>query len=299
MQKISRRTALTAAAAGAAGITGMGLLAGATRAATPAAPGTPDFSDPLTALRAHVKMVGSVGNEPVYSFMRLNIYGDLGQGNFVPFFTMNNVLVDYWQALEDNQHEMRKYEVGFYTKIDSQEPLEYFDNPVTGERSNIHHFRLGPVPRMYTVDGVIAMGYNPNPLPIEVIGDRVFLATQSIESTPDRVHPGSTNYVNSFSTFSARLADIVNPAVTSAPAHLQLQNKNKWAPWMAMGDRPGGTVARGFGTKIASLDALPPAVMAGVKRFVPEILDTENWTEFLFEDTEYLREQAKKEKSAS
>jgi hypothetical protein len=90
-------------------------------------------------------------------------------------------------------------------------------------------------------------------------------------------------------TMSAPLADVANPAVLSAPVHLQLQNKNRWAPWMGMGERPGGTVARGFGGKLASLDALPEAVKAGARRFVPEIFDTGNWKEFLFEDSEYLR----------
>lgn len=249
----------------------------------------PDFSDPLTALRTHVKMVGTLGTGPVFSFMRLNIYADLGEGNFVPCFTMNNILVDYWEPKEDNQHEMRKYEVGFYTRYDSHEPLEEFVNPVTGKAMPIHHFRLGPVPRVYTPTGVIAMGYTPKLLPIEVIGDRVYLATESIESRPDMVHPGQTNYTNSFMTMSAALADIADPTVLSAPVHLQLQNKNRWAPWMGMGDRPGGTVARGFGGKIASLDALPDTVKAGAQRFVPQIFETATWTEFLFEDSEYLK----------
>lgn len=292
MTRISRRKALQ-------GVAGLGALGLATAgpnpamAATAAAPRL-DFSDPLTALRTHVKMVGSLGKEVVYSFMRLNIYGDLGQGNFVPFFTMNNILVDWWEPKEDNQHEMRKYEVGFYTKYDSYEPLEQFDNPVTGKRVAIHHFRLGPVPRMYTPDGVIAMGYTPKLLPIELIGDRVFLATESIESRPDMIHPGETSYTNSFMTMSALLSDIANPAVKSAPVHLQLQNKNRWAPWFGMGDRPGGTVARGFGGKIRDLDALPAPVIAGAKRFVPQIFDTKNWTDFVFEDSEYLKNLEKR-----
>jgi hypothetical protein len=290
MTRISRRTALQ-------GVAGLGALA-ATAADSPVALGAAaapaarlDFADPLTALRTHVKMVGSLGREVVYSFMRLNIYGDLGQGNFVPFFTMNNILVDWWEPKADNQHEMRKYEVGFYTKYDSQEALEQFDNPVTGQRTAIHHFRLGPVPRVYTPDGVIAMGYTPKLLPIEVIGDRVFLATESIDSRPDMIRPGQTTYTNSFMTMSALLSDIADPAMNSAPVHLQLQNKNRWTPWMGMGDRPGGTVARGFGGKIRSLDALPAPVIAGAKRFVPQIFDTKNWNEFVFEDSEFLRKQ--------
>lgn len=287
---VSRRSALR----GAAALGGVGLLG---QVATPSQASSttprPDFTDPQTVLRTHVKMVGSLGKSTVYSFMRLNIYADLGEGNFVPFFTMNNILVDYWQPKGDDQHEMRKYEVGFYTQYDSQEPLEEFFNPVTRRTSAIHHFRLGPVPRLYTPTGVIAMGYTPKLLPIEVIGERVFLATQSIEARPDMVTPGRTSYTNSFMTMSASLADIADPAVMSAPVHLQLQNKNRWAPWMGMEDRPGGTVARGFGGKVASLDALPKTVIEGARRFVPEIFDTANWHEFVFEDSEYLKSRAK------
>jgi hypothetical protein len=272
----------------------LGLAAERATAASPATPAVPrgfDLADPLTALRTHVKMVGSLGDEVVCSFMRLNLYADLGEGNFIPCFTMNNILVDWWQAKEGDQHEMRKYEVGYYSRFDSHEPLERFDNPVTGKSVRIHHFRLGPVPRVYTPDGVIVMGFKPSLLPIEVIGDRVFLATESIENRPDMVRQGQTNYVNSFMTMSALLADVANPGVKSAPVHLQLQNKTRWPEWMGMGDRPGGTVARGFGTKIRDLDALPPAVAAGARRMVPEIFDTKNWTEFVFEDTEYLRDR--------
>lgn len=286
---LSRRTLLRGGAA-------LGLASVATNARDSSAEtsiSAARFDDPIYALRTHVKMVGSLGREPIVSFMRLHIYADLGSGNFVPFFTMNNILVDYWEPKAGDQYEMRKYEVGFYTRYDSYEPLEAFVNPITRKTHPIHHFRLGPVPRLYTPNGVIAMGYTPKLLPIEVIGDRVYLATESIESRPDMIRRGETSYTNSFMTMSARLVDILDPAQNSVSVHLQLQNKNRWAPWMGMDDRPGGTVARGFGGKIASLDALPAPVKTGARRFVPEIFETAGWTEFLFEDSEYLREQEK------
>jgi len=294
MSQITRRQAIGTLAA--FGVTSSATATVVT-AATPTASGlakVPDFSDPVTAVRTHVKMVGSLGRETIHSFMRLNLYADLGEGNFVPLFTMNNVLVDYWEPKGEDQYEMRKYEVGFYTRHNSHEPLEHFDNPVTGKRVAIHHFRLGPVPRLYTPDGVVAMGYVPRILPIEVIGERVFIATESIESVPDMVQQGRINYVNSFMTFSAPLSAVTDPKVISAPVHIQLQNKNRWQPWMGMENRPGGTVARGFGGKITDLSALPADVLAGVKRFAPEILDTANWKDFVFEDTEYLKERDKR-----
>lgn len=288
MTPLSRRQALQ----GAAGAFGLAATAGTAAAAAPAHP-HPDFSDPVTALRAHVKTVGSLGREVVCSFMRLNIYADLNEGSFLPLFTMNNILVDHWEPKGGDQHEMRKYEVGFFTRFDSHEPIDHFDNPVTGRREAVHQFRLGPVPRVYTPDGVIAMGFTPKLLPIEVVGDRVFLATQSIESSPDMTRPGQTNYINSFMTMSAPLAEVADPAVLNArDVHLQLQNKGRWQRWMGMGERPGGTVVRGFGGKIGSLDALPPAVREGARQRVPEIFDTATWTQFVFEDSEFLRKQA-------
>ena len=284
MNRISRRTAL-------AGVAGLATVATSRGQASPPNASIPDFNDPLVALRTHVKLVGSLAQETIYSFMRLNIYADTGEGNFIPLFTLNNILVDHWTPKGDDQYEMRKYEVGFYSRHDSHEILEHFDNPVTGKREAIHQFLLGPVPRVYTPDGVIAMGFTPKALPIEVIGDRVFLATESIENRPDIVHPGKTTYVNSFMTMSAPLQDVINPAVMSAPSHLQLQNKTRWAPWMGMDDRAGGTVARGFGGKISSLEALPKSVYVGARKLVPKIFKTESWNEFLFEDSEFLKQR--------
>lgn len=265
------------------------LLGAASQAHSLAQPSyIPDFSDPVDSIRAHVKMVGSLAQEDVFSFYRLNIYADMGEGSFLPLFTMNNLLIDKWTPHEGNAYEMRKYEAGFYTEIDSYEPLTSFTNPVTGEELPIVNFRLGPVPRRYTPERFYVMAYDPNPLPLEVIGDRVFLATQSIEARPmpGTGADGPMLYTNSFMTYSASLADMQNSELASAPTHAQLQNKNHFPSWIGMGDRPGGTVARGFGSKVASLDALPDGVLEGFEKYTPEILDTDSWVEFVSEMTE-------------
>ena len=246
----------------------------------------PSFDDPVDAMRAHVKLVGSLSNEEIVSFYRLNIYADLHDGNFIPMYTMNNLLIDKWEAKPDNVHQMLKYEAGYYTAFDSYEPLSTFTNPATQETLPIRNFRLGPVPRGYSPDRFVVMGFHPNPLPLEVIGDRVFLATQSIESAPSFLDPKVTRYTNSFMTYSATLADMQNGQLASAPVHAQLQNKTQWQPWMKMGDQPGATVVRGFGGKVASLDALPPGVLENFEKLVPQILDIENWKGFVSEATE-------------
>ncbi len=275
---ISRRAALTGAA-------GLALYATLAKVANARAQRsfTPSFETEIDALRAHIKLVGSLATEQVISFYRLNIYADLHEGNYVPMFTMNNLLVDNWTAMGDDKHLMMKFEAGYFTAIDSYEPITEFKHLVTGKATPIQNFRLGPVPRSYSQDGYTVMGFHPNPLPLEVIGDRVFLATQSIESSPGFANPEEPRYTNSFMTYSAALADMQNADLASAPVHAQLQNKTAWLPWMHMGDHPGGTIARGFGGKVAGLDALPPGALEGFEQHVPQILDTENWGGFVSE----------------
>ncbi|MEM9530997.1 MAG: DUF1838 family protein [Pseudomonadota bacterium] len=281
--RLSRRQLML----GATGAALYATLPGISAAASAQGSLAPQFTDPLEALRAHVKLVGSLGNEQVISFYRLNIYADLNHGEFVPLMTMNNILVDNWTVRPDGSHQMIKYEAGYYTHIDSHEPISVFRNPVNGAESKIQNFRLGPVPRGYSKDGYTVMGFHPNPLPLEVIAGRVFLATQSIETSPSFTNPSEKRYTNSFMTYSAALEDMQNPELASAPVHAQLQNKTEWLPYMKMGDQPGGTVVRGFGGKLENgFDSLPAGVLEQYKRQLPQILETENWTSFVSEMTD-------------
>jgi hypothetical protein len=285
------------AALGALGLGAAGLAACAQEGASPAATIEPlDLADKVQANIAKVKMVGDTAGGPVHSFMRINIYGDANTGTYTPMFTMNNLIVDYWTP-EGDSFNMKKYEAGVFTRFDSGEVIETWDNPWTGETIEIFPFHLGPVQRVYGPDGVVAMALAPEALPLEEIGDRLFYATQSIATAPSlfdpkefpKESPGTEVFLNSFTTFSALARDVYDPAVTSAPVHMQLQNKFNWPPWLRMGQRPGGTVARGYGTKIAGLDALPAAVRDGFARITPEILDTANWTDVRLETMDYYK----------
>ena len=87
----SRRKALGALALG-------GLGAGAAACAAPAPQVFPawDLADKVVANRAKVKMIGNIAGGRVFSFMRMNIYGDANTGPYTPLFTMNNLIIDDW-----------------------------------------------------------------------------------------------------------------------------------------------------------------------------------------------------------
>lgn len=269
--------------------------ASAMAATSPA--GSLSMSSPSEQLKTRVKIMGSLANEPVYSYMRLNVFADPHNGNYLPMFTMNNLLIDHWEQTGDDEYVMTKFEAAYFTEYDGDTPIETWDNPYTGETIEIFNFQLGPVRREYRPGEVIAMAYAPTFLPIEVIGDRVFVASESIEEGsnffeadeyPVEASGSPVSYLNSFMTWSSALEDVLNPDIMSAPAHVQIQNKVPWSPWLRMRGRPGGTVLRGFGSKIAGLDALPDSVIAGFEKYVPQILQEGQWEEPVFEAMHYM-----------
>jgi hypothetical protein len=278
----SRRAALAVLAGGA----GLAACQPAAKEA-PAAPAEWDLADKAQAFRAKVKIKGSLAKETVHGFMRLNIYGDDHTGNFKPLFVLNNLIIDVWEPGENGAHTMKKYEAGYYSAFDGYEPITEWENPWTGKKLEVFNFLLGPIFREYAADGVQAMAFVPVDQPLERIGDRIFLASHSIEKLPNIIDPktfplessGPNIFLNSMMTFSALARDVFDPALNSAPCHMQLQNKANWAPWMKMGQRPGGTVGRGFGAKISGIDALRPEVRKGFEATTPKILDLANWGE--------------------
>ncbi|MEO0411980.1 MAG: DUF1838 family protein [Pseudomonadota bacterium] len=262
------------------------------------APSQLQLKTPSEQFKTRIKVIGSLANEPVYTFMRLNVFGDPHNGNFLPMFTMNNLLIDHWEKTGEDEYVMTKFEAAYFTEFDSDNPIETWDNPFTGETIEIFNFQLGPVQREYRPGEVTAMAYAPTFVPIEVIGERVFVASHSIDEGanfftadeyPIEASGSPVSYLNSFMTWSANVEDVANPEIMSAPAHVQIQNKVPWAPWMRMRGRPGGTSLRGFGAKISGLDALPDHVIAGFETYVPDILKENQWEEMIFETTHYLQ----------
>ena len=290
---ITRRHALaTIAGVGAAGI-----VSGHADAATPDAEQFKlDLNDPVALSVARQKVIGSVAKEAVHSFLRFHFYGQVPGEKAVPLLSMNNYIIDYWEPLERGTYQLRHYEVGYYCEFDTDNPIETWRNPYTKEDLEVYQFILGPIARLYSPGNVIAPGLAPKPLTSHLMGPRFYVATEAISQMPNLFQPdewpkySSGEKVNwvSVQTLSALMADVLNPELSSAPANIHLQNFISWGSWMKMGGRPGGTMARGYGTGIAGFDALPEQVHAGFKKYTPEIFATDSWTDTRFDEIDYF-----------
>ena len=133
----------------------------------------------------------------------------------------------------------------------------------------------------------------------DVIGDMVILPNGSAFSFPNPFKPdkwpkeagGPTFFWDSHYYFAAKLSDVLDPKVTSAPAAVQFQNLVSFHPWFGLGQHPGRTWGKGLGAKIKNLDGVPRAAMKAIEQKTPEILDIKSWTKPRNDFAEYMQQR--------
>ena len=278
----SRREALIAGAGTA--------LAGGAFSASAAAPAL-DLEDPAVRARVRAKVSGSAAEETVYKFYRLHLYAYMHDGNLKPLYTMNNLNVTQCRPLEDNYYSFKVFEAGVYCKFDTDEVLESWENPITGEVREPWTFIGGPLNVKLGPDGVETppeATVHPTALRMEAYGGMVFVPVASHFSYPSPFDPeewpkesaGPVNYWDSLFVLASKVEDVVNPDIDNAPAFCQFQNLVSWGPWVGMGGIAGRSYGRAYGTKLSGPDDLPPGARRSLELKAPKIFDVESWTDY-------------------
>jgi hypothetical protein len=293
--KISRRSALGSLA----GLGAVGLTAGcANETAESSAPLLDlDLNDPIDLAYARQKVIGSVAEEEIHTFLRFHFYGQVPGEKARRLLSMNNYIIDYWEPVKRGTYKLRHYEVGYYTEFDTDKPISSWVNPYTKEELEVFHFTLGPIHREYSPDAVLAPGLAPVPLTSHQMEERFIVATEAISQMPNIFQPeawpnyssGKTINWLSLQTLSALMDDVRNPELNSAPANIHLQNFVSWSSWMKMGGFEGGTTARAYGTEVSGFDALKPEILEGFKKYTPKIFETATWDVTQFDELDYFK----------
>ena len=253
------------------------------------------LESPEERIKLIAKVMGSTVENERHAFLKFHIYGFAGDGNIIPFFTLNNYVIQKWKPEQGSSFSVEHYEVGYYSKFDTTEPLNEWENPLTGEVIELPHFVLGPVPRNYGPDmSDNKASFASDPLNITMIGDRVYIPTLSQFKFPNPMSveewgpysTGPLTYWDSMLVFSADVEDVFDEDKTHVPAEMHMQNLVSFSPFMKLGQTPGRTMARAYGQHISGFDALPIDIRTNLEKYTPEIFDIEAWTELRMDSIE-------------
>jgi Protein of unknown function (DUF1838) len=257
------------------------------------------LADPRVRAQVQARVRGSCERETIPIFYRLDLYGFTGDGNIVPYFTLNHLSINEWTPLPGNEYQARTFECGVYCAFGTDEPLDVWTNPVTGERRKVWQFLGGPFTVITSADGIRANGaeLTPRPARMEAFGGTFFLTSSASMTRPNPTsagdHPelyaGPVSYWDTIASVMCSVSDAFDPSLSSAPAVCHFQNMGSWHPWMGMGQRPGRTYGRAVGTKLRSIDEIPTAARAALEAKTPQIFDRKNWNTPRMDIPEYIK----------
>lgn len=186
-------------------------------------------------------------------------------------------------------YQMLRKELGFFTDLDSNEVIDSWDNPYTGETVEVIHLANpsinGTITPYRREQGLYEEVGDPSKarpfiLPWTRVGDRVMVDQHAHLYVKNPLDPavwkressGPFIAISDSNTFNVELADLQNPALEKVPSFGYWTHRRPWQPWMLMGQAEGSISYACFTGSAAGLDDLPPQIVALARERFPDFL---------------------------
>lgn len=256
-----------------------------------------DLSKPEDNVKLFAKVVGSLDGRTTY----LQYYGEIF--SVVPnqvqarILRLKGIAKSKWEQTGDHTYFRRNYDLGLFCDPETDEILETYQNPFTGEENIPLHYKSGPL------EGTIAptrSNGQPYLLPWRVTGDQLSLTETAYGErenylSPDTWPKASTGpqlYFNTSSTYFADVDEVENPDLSSVTADHVWTFLTPFPAWMLVADMPGFAMWRWAARKIVDAGELDPVIVAGIEERVPNFFtDAQPWKEHSNGWVQYIKER--------
>lgn len=169
---------------------------------------------------------------------------------------------------------------GYYGDPVTGQPLDAWINRLTTERLDPPHVKSRQVQQV-SIDGQVTRADATDRLllfegglstPITE-GDSLWQTENYVAKTrPGDTRSASLGTTSSLTTFTARIADVMNTRADFVPCYLNYQSLGSWPAWMKMGDRPGVLSWQTYGHKVRAADVAAGPLRTWIEAHHPGFL---------------------------
>lgn len=228
--------------------------------------------------RLYAKVRGSLGDDLVAYNYNGHVYAMPEDDVPVPICGVIGLSFSRFARQPDGTYEAKLIERGYYTHPTTGEILDSLPNPLTGGTmapkaigGRAQTMRVASGGKI--IPSVELPAGSTTSLKVwapRVVADRVFISEDLMARTPGK--EGGVNVLATMATYSAPLAEVLDPKVKRCSTTLHLQSTSTFAPWMAMTNVRGRSGWRVSAVKLPSIDALDPAFRARLDRDHPDFI---------------------------
>lgn len=240
-----------------------------------------DFSDPKDNLYGLMKLMGDISGARTYYFQPGRVFAH--QDGKLPKLLLNYAGATIRETRKINDTEYVTQYSGWQLFYDpaTEKVADQWQNPLTGQTHTVKHFAFPNRKQVFTENGFqrpdgFTGEFNrfdtPFILPWEILEDRVWAPYEQFSRFTNR--EGHKRYENAIHTYEGQIADLRNPALTSAPSTIASQSQSPYYPWMGFDGFDGHLISTSLGKKSHSFDLYPAGFQADLKARYPEAFDT-------------------------
>jgi hypothetical protein len=223
-----------------------------------------DWGDPVSRLEAIVRMLGRSDGGIALRWTDGVLVARVDAVT-TPLFRVLSQIYSRHRRRADGGWDAALFEMVYFVDLESRALLETWRNPLTGQVVPVPQTTLGPTRLTYLPSLEVTrppmpgldMSFDHRVLVEGVSGDDLWV-TERLDSFMAPPAPGVPPFgFHEAFTFHASAAALADRSRAHVESTVQKFNVLGWRPWMAMGDRPGTTVTRGFGRVVADRAGLP------------------------------------------
>lgn len=246
---------------------------------------TLDFANPADNLYGLIKLMADLSGQRRFWVQPGRIYA-FQEGKLAePILNYTGCTVRSVRRISDIEYQSRYR--GWMLMQDplTDEVIDEWSNPITGELNEVAHFATWVGKRTFTDQGVKYSGTGsaqftwfdrPFVLPWQVLDDDVWCPFEQFSIYTDPA--GNKRYEKAIHTYHGKLSDLENPELTMARSTIASQSQSLWFPWMKMERVSGHMILRSLGKKYESADGLMPWLVEELdKRYPGGLTDPFEW----------------------
>lgn len=282
------------------------LFLGAGGAAGAAPPGKdvwrPDFDNAQDNVEAYMKLTSTLSNEVVMGWFSGHVFTLVDGQLLRPLMGLEGFGVGGARRNADGSYSTTWKEVGYYKDLATDRIISNWLNPLNDTQTEVlhihnagvnstiaasfHRFKGGP-PKMGEAK-IEYGGYRhrddpaaPFILPWFRAADSISLWMDVSAVLPNPMTPsqwpressGPTIRIAEQALYTAKAADLFDPARTSVDYVGAWNRLSPWLPWMLMGQAPGGLLIRATTRRLRSYDEVPRQIYDYTAEHYPDYLN--------------------------
>jgi hypothetical protein len=281
-----------------------GLPATASLAATASLGRDLDLSTPRANLLAYMKLHTSLARTRIWYWYTGIFEAALAQGPVIPLVAIDTLIRRDVTPMADGSFRVEMFEANYFHEVGNSTPLLHMQNPLNGREVTPFHYREGPHDAIYSERGIYGRLSTPPPATAvftprwQRAGDQIWTTNTFYINAPYPLPiakwplEGNTRErVGSFANLFGSVAELADPAITTAKCTFSYEAFMEWWPWMQMGDTAGQMLWHAGGCKLHTLAEVPPTSRTGFEAVHPEIFEERPWETFSMMAIDYQKQR--------